>query len=121
MAARTKRRARGLVQQFSGEVERIVKFVTKSQRELTRRVQAQQNELVAFLKAMRSPAIARRFRFNVQRIGTELAEEIESLQLRLTSALGLASVREVQDIHSAIDRLGKKVSALSKSSAIVGT
>jgi protein subunit release factor A len=101
------------VQEFlATQLEQAKHRIADFEKELAKRGKAQQKEIEALLKSIRSGKPVKAIEKQASAASDEVRRRLEELQGQVLTALGVASSDEIGEIHRELTKLSKKVDAL---------
>jgi phosphopantetheine adenylyltransferase len=115
MATRNKQPASSVkdVQDFVVvQLEEARKRIQSFEKELVKRGRAQQKELEAVIRGIRTGKQVRSLEKQATAASTEMKKRLDTLQTSVLGALGVASRGEMRQIHRELSKLTKRVDAL---------
>lgn len=100
-----------------GQLEDAKKRVAAVEKELVKRGRAQQKELEALIRSVRSGKPVKQIEKQATAAGNEVKKRLDGLQSQVLGVLGVASRGEISQLNRELARLSKKVDALASKKA----
>ncbi len=100
-----------------GQLEDAKKRVAAVEKELVKRGRAQQKDLEALVRGVRTGKPVKQLEKQAAAAGNEVKKRLDGLQSQVLGVLGVASRNEIGQLNRALARLSKKVDALASKKA----
>ncbi len=105
---------KAVVSQLEDARERVVKL----EKDLVSKGRAQQRELESLIKRVKSGQELKKLEKRATAAGNEVLKRVDAVQTRVLNVLGAASQSQVAGLMKEVQRLGKRVEALSKGKSV---
>lgn len=116
MVAKAVQKPQGIQEFVVAHLEDARKQIVKFEKELAARGKQQRKDLEAVIAKVKGGGgkKVKALKSRANEVTTEVQKRLDGLQGKLVEAVGVASVSQVKEINRELNRLAKKLDALSK-------